>query len=216
MQQHDSNLRPSVRKFETGDIPGTAAADTTVSPPNKPTPGSGETFAAKLLRVAGRLTPSLPPSPDTRNRGDVHQENLPRWPAPNVRGVSPAPSRPNVRGVYAPIAGELMQEALAGVRRHVPAVLSPHFETLYSAWLAELLAGVPVLAARPAQRFLHLRIRAGLRVAILPGGLHALAGLFRAKAFAQGILRENPRYTGRPPYPRFILADGGKHEPREP
>jgi hypothetical protein len=95
-------------------------------------------------------------------------------------------------------------------------VLSPHFETLYSAWLAELLAGVPVLAARPAQRFLHLRIRAGLRVAILPGGLHALAGLFRAKAFAQGILRANPRYTGRPPYPRFILADGGKHEPREP
>ena len=216
MQTHDSNLRPSVRKFETGDIPGTAAADTTVSPPNKPTPGSGETFAAKLLRVAGRLTPSLPPSPNTRNRGDVHQENLPRWPAPNVRGVSPAPSRPNVRGVYAPIAGELMQEALAGVRRHVPAVLSPHFETLYSAWLAELLAGVPVLAARPAQRFLHLRIRAGLRVAILPGGLHALAGLFRAKAFAQGILRANPRYTGRPPYPRFILADGGKHEPREP
>ena len=216
MQTHDSNLRPSVRKFETGDIPGTAAADTTVSTPNTPTLGSGETFAAKLLRVAGRLTPSLPPSPDTRNRGDVHQENLPRWPAPNVRGVSPAPSRPNVRGVYAPIAGELMQEALAGVRRHVPAVLSPHFETLYSAWLAELLAGVPVLAARPAQRFLHLRIRTGLRVAILPGGLHALAGLFRAKAFAQGILRANPRYTGRPPYPRFILADGGKHEPREP
>ena len=28
--------------------------------------------------------------------------------------------------------------------------------------------------------------------------------------------RQNPRYTGRPPYPRFILADGGKHEPREP
>ncbi|QTR55465.1 hypothetical protein [Thiothrix unzii] len=135
---------------------------------------------------------------------------------PQCTGVSPAPSRPNVRGVYAPIAGELMQEALTGVRRHVPAVLSPHFETLYSAWLAELLAGVPVLAARPAQRFLHLRIRAGLRVAILPGGLHALAGLFRAKAFAQGILRANPRYTGRPPYPRFILADGGKHEPREP
>ena len=33
MQQHDSNLRPSVRKFETDDIPGTAAADTTVSTP---------------------------------------------------------------------------------------------------------------------------------------------------------------------------------------
>jgi hypothetical protein len=107
MQTHDSNVRPSVRKFETDDIPGTAAADTTVSTPNKPTPGSGETFAAKLLRVAGRLTPSLPPSPDTRNRGDVHQENLPRWPAPNVRGVSPAPSRPNVRGYPQPLAAPM-------------------------------------------------------------------------------------------------------------
>ena len=213
MQTHDSNLRPSVRKFETGDIPGAAAADTTVSTPNKPAPGSGETFAAKLLRAAGRLAPSLPRSPDV-------PQNTPRTLGHgnlgDVRGTPSTPTPSDVRGVYAPIAGELVQEAWAGVSRHVPAALSPHVETLYRAWLAELLAGVPVLAARPAQRFLHLRIRAGLRVAILPGGLHALAALFRAKAFAQGILRANPRYTGRPPYPRFILAGGGKHEPREP
>ena len=213
MQQHDSNLRPSVRKFETDDIPGATGLDIIISTINKPTPGSGEIFAAKLLRAAGRLAPSLPHSPDT-------PQNTPRTLGcgnlGNVRGTPSTPTPPDVRGVYAPIAGELVQEAWAGVSRHVPAVLSPHIETLYCAWLAELLAGVPVLAARPAQRFLHLRIRAGLRVAILPGGLHALAGLFRARAFAQGILRANPRYTGRPPYPRFILAGGGKHEPREP
>lgn len=184
-------------------------------PPNKPTPGSGETFAAKLLRAAGRLAPSLPLPPIPETRGTYIRKTFPDG-LPPMYGGHPQPLAAPMYGVYAPIAGELVQEAWAGVSRHVPAVLAPHFEPLYSAWLAELLAGVPVLAARPAQRFLHLRIRAELRVAILPGGLHALAGLFRAKAFAQGILRANPRYTGRPPYPRFILADGGKHEPREP
>ena len=105
MQQHDSNLRPSVRKFETGDIPGTAAADTTVSPPNKPTPGSGETFAAKLLRVAGRLTPSLPPSPDTRNRGDVHRKTFPDGLPPMYGGYPQPLAAPMYGGCMRPLRG---------------------------------------------------------------------------------------------------------------
>ena len=67
MQQHDSNLRPSVRKFETGDIPGTAAADTTVSPPTsqhraavKPSPPSSCGWRAGLPHPS-----PLPPIPET-------------------------------------------------------------------------------------------------------------------------------------------------------
>jgi len=51
MQQHDSNLRPSVREHFT-DNPGTAPVDTTVSIPNHPAPANAlQAIGGFLARI---------------------------------------------------------------------------------------------------------------------------------------------------------------------
>lgn len=141
---------------------------------------------------------------------NVRGKSSPSTP-PNVRDTQTTPTASNVREQSKPqklTLEAVMLSAIQRVKEQAPLTLQPNTRALYEAWRGELLAGKKVLTARGGTRYLHRKIRQEMKTDITASGLDALLSLFRAYAFKEGIIFQNPRYTGKPPYARFLLVGG--------
>lgn len=98
--------------------------------------------------------------------------------------------------------------AIEKMKIHTTETLQTYTQELYENWIGELAAGGQVLTARGGKRYLHKKIRIEKREIITASGLDALIYLFQIFAFRDGLLKLNPRYTGKAPYPRFIRVWG--------
>ena len=173
-----------------------------------------------LAYLREKLGEALPHSPEntktpprTLGRGvlnNVRGANPPATPT-NVRGTTHTPTPSNVQGQSKPqklTLETVILSAIQRVKEQAPPALQPHTRALYEAWRGELLAGQKVLTARGGTRYLHRKIRQEMKTDITASGLDALLALFRAYAFKEKIIFQNPRYTGKPPYARFLLVGG--------
>lgn len=162
-----------------------------------------------LAYLRGKVSP-LPPSSE---RGKEAPPHIPESPPRNVRGASsdpaPTPKAQNVRGSPAPRLDDVLLVAIGRVKAHLPDHLHPLTRGLYDEWKASLFLGQKVLTARGGRRFLHDRIRQTMGEEITASAIDSLLSLFRAYLFKEGYLIPNPKYTGKPPFPRFILRIKG-------
>ena len=149
---------------------------------------------------------------DTLPHSSAGTENTPRTlgrgTLGNVRGTSSTQTPLNVRGGRKPTIEDVLLVAIGRVKTHTTPNIHHHTQALYEAWRVELISGGQVLTARGGTRFLHRKIRQEMRETITAGGLDALLALFRAYAFRDGLIKPNPRYTGKAPYPRFLRIGG--------
>lgn len=141
---------------------------------------------------------------------------LGRGSSENVRGASSTPTPSDVRGGEGKPSTKqhkitleaVLLSAIGQVKARTPHTLHHQTQAIYEDWKGELLAGGQVLTARGGTRYLHQKIRMEKREAITATGLDALLSLCRAFAFRDGLIKPNPRYTGKAPYPRFIRVGG--------
>lgn len=122
-----------------------------------------------------------------------------------------AAAQPVPQATPSPTAGESRGDTphiTPHIRGGISSELTPHIPGLYRAWVADLLAGRDVLAIRAARLWLHQRVRMQRRVEISASSVDYLVKAFRRKAFQQGYLLLNPRYTGRAPHPQYVRAGG--------
>ena len=86
--------------------------------------------------------------------------------------------------------------------------ITPHIPGLYRSWLSDLLSGRDLLPVRAGRSWVHRRVRLGLRFDISASAVDSLLQDFKRKACDEGYLLLNPSYTGRAPFPRYILSGG--------
>lgn len=144
---------------------------------------SGASFAARLLKFAGNGKPSPAPLPTPQKPTPAHSKP-PITPTP--QNVQVATTRPAPRNVQV-----------------LPESMKQHAPVIYPAWLRALESGQPVLTKRGGRRFLYCYFTKGGKPHA--GDIDALLELFRVAAFKRGVIRENTKYTGSPPYPRYVL-----------
>lgn len=162
-----------------------------------------------LAYLRGKVSP-LPPSSERGKEAPPHILSLGGWcwitrsPPHIARGAFW-----NVRGSPAPRLDDVLLVAIGRVKAHLPDHLHPLTRGLYDEWKASLFIGENVLTARGGRRFLHDRIRQTMGEEITASAIDSLLSLFRAYLFKEGYLIPNPRYTGKPPFPRFILRIKG-------
>ena len=144
---------------------------------------SGADFAARLLKFAANRTPSPAPLPTAQDRPPALTKTPP---TPTPKNVQVSPARPAARNVQV-----------------LPESMKQHAAKIYPAWLQALESGHPVLTKRGGRRFLYRHFIKGDKPRA--GDIDALLELFRVAALRRGVVRENPKYTGRPPHPRYVL-----------
>ena len=95
---------------------------------------------------------------------------------------------------------------------HIPGSFSdsitPHIPGLYRSWISDLLSGIDLLPVRSGRLWVHRRVRLGLRFDISASAVDSLLNDFKLKACEEGYLLGNPSYTGRAPFPRYLLSGG--------
>ena len=126
--------------------------------------------------------------------GDVHSPDT--YIKTNVRVHSPA----NVRGNSELLAA--MKDAQGKIE---PDTLKEAYG-LYDQWKAALLAGEKVLAARGGRAFITSHLCQARKKTITPSGMDALLNLWRKRAGREGVIVANPKYTGNPPHPEYLLV----------
>lgn len=77
---------------------------------------------------------------------------------------------------------------------------------MYELWKAALLNQEPVLSARGGRDFINRQLCQARKKTITPAGMDALLVVWRKRAAREGLLTPNPRYTGKPPHPEYLLA----------
>lgn len=147
---------------------------------------SGASFAARLLKFAGKGKPSPAPLPTPPKHAPVHQKAEARAMPQNVQVVNPASIK---RNVHTPI----------------PDHLKAHSDGLYSGW-ASTLRNQKALSRRAGIRFIqHGLVRRGVTHRQDITHIEAMLEVFQELAVRRGAILQNPEYTGRPPYPRYVL-----------
>lgn len=77
---------------------------------------------------------------------------------------------------------------------------------LYEVWKAALLAGEPVLSARGGRAFINVKLCQARKKTITPAGMDALLAIWKKRGAREGTLMPNPKYTGKPPHPEYLIA----------
>ena len=125
---------------------------------------------------------------------DVHSPDT--YIQTDVRAHSPA----NVRGNSELLAA--MKDAQGKIE---PDTLKEAYG-LYDQWKVALLAGEKVLAARGGRAFITRHLCQARKKTITPSGMDALLNLWRKRAGREGVIVANPKYTGNPPHPEYLLV----------
>ena len=135
--------------------------------------------------------------------------------AANVR-VHPEPTdiAANVR-VHTPLdvrahpnkeADQAFLEALKDAQGKIDTDMLKEVFSVYEFWKAALLNQEPVLSARGGRDFINRQLCQARKKTITPAGMDALLVVWRKRAAREGLLTPNPRYTGKPPHPEYLLA----------
>ena len=144
-------------------------------------------------------TPLTTPT-DIANNVRVHPE--PTDIAANVRVHTPL----DVRAHPNKEADQAFLEALKDAQGKIdPDMLKEAF-SVYELWKAALLNQEPVLSARGGRDFINRQLCQARKKTITPAGMDALLVVWRKRAAREGLLTPNPRYTGKPPHPEYLLA----------
>ncbi|MEZ5452328.1 MAG: hypothetical protein R3E93_05840 [Thiothrix sp.] len=77
---------------------------------------------------------------------------------------------------------------------------------LYEQWKAEVLAGNTKLTTRDGRSFISAHLCRGKKRTITPDGMNALLEVWQVRAVKEAALVLNPKYTGKPPFPKYLLA----------
>jgi hypothetical protein len=77
---------------------------------------------------------------------------------------------------------------------------------MYQQWADDVRSKQPVLSARGGKQFINRHLCQQRKKTITPGGMDALLTVWRKRAHREGLLKQNPKYTGRPPHPEYLLA----------
>jgi hypothetical protein len=77
---------------------------------------------------------------------------------------------------------------------------------LYEQWKAAILSGDTKLTTRDGRSFVNAHLCQGKKRTITPEGMNALIVIWQARAAKEGVLLLNPKYTGKPPFPKYLLA----------
>ncbi len=76
---------------------------------------------------------------------------------------------------------------------------------LYQQWADAVKDKQAVLSARGGRKFINLYLCQARKKTITPGGMDALLTVWRKRAHREGLLKPNPKYTGKPPHPEYLL-----------
>ena len=138
---------------------------------------------------------------------------------PHCSGVSKqtprtfqTPKSENVRGVKQLPFETRLSNAFEDVQNLTPSNVRGELQALYLSWKTAFLGGFRVHTARGGARFLHQEIRIKRRYFVSVSGLDALVDLFCLLALQDGLIKKNPRYTGFPPYPKYLRVLGVNHD----
>lgn len=77
---------------------------------------------------------------------------------------------------------------------------------LYEQWKAAIMAGTTKLTTRAGRSFINAHLCQGKKRTITPDGMNALLAVWQARAAKEALLTLNPKYTGKPPFPKYLLA----------
>ncbi|WP_287600606.1 hypothetical protein [Thiothrix sp.] len=77
---------------------------------------------------------------------------------------------------------------------------------LYPVWKASIIAGDTKLTTRDCRSFVNAHLCQGKKRTMTPDSMNALIAIWQARAVKEGVLLSNPRYTGKPPHPKYLLA----------
>ena len=77
---------------------------------------------------------------------------------------------------------------------------------LYPKWKAAIIAGDTKLTTRDCRAFVNSNLCQGKKRTITPDSMNALVAIWQARALKEHILMLNPKYTGKPPHPKYLLT----------
>ncbi|MFZ1567601.1 MAG: hypothetical protein WAT29_02175 [Thiolinea sp.] len=103
-------------------------------------------------------------------------------------------------------ADQALLEALKDAQGKMDADTLKEAFGAYDLWKAALLNQEPVLSARGGRDFINRQLCQARKKTITPAGMDALLVVWRKRAAREGLLTPNPRYTGKPPHPEYLLA----------
>ena len=111
----------------------------------------------------------------------------------------------NVRA-HSPDHEKALLDAMKDAQGKIEADILKEGYGLYEQWKAAALAGESVLSARGGRAFVNANLCQGKKRTITPDGMDALITIWQARATKEGVLTLNPKYTGKPPFPKYLLA----------
>ncbi|MBO0612963.1 hypothetical protein [Thiothrix fructosivorans] len=152
---------------------------------------------AILERVAGKIIP-------TNER--AHSSNEQIIGERNERTASDDTLIPTNERAHSFDAEKELLEAMKDAQGKVDADILKEGYGLYEQWKAAIVAREAKLTTRDGRSFVNAHLCQGKKRTITPEGMNALIVIWQARAAKEGVLLLNPKYTGKPPFPKYLLA----------
>lgn len=107
---------------------------------------------------------------------------------------------------HSSIADKELLEAMKDAKGKIEPELLKEGYGLYPKWKAAIIAGDTKLTTRDCRAFVNSNLCQGKKRTITPDSMNALVAIWQARALKEHILMLNPKYTGKPPHPKYLLA----------
>ncbi|UOG93649.1 MAG: hypothetical protein L3K52_07955 [Candidatus Thiothrix sulfatifontis] len=178
-----------------------------------------------LLKVVGKIAKATPATNerahsaneqiiDARNeRGANQHAHSPtfiptneRAHSGNERTASNEPVHSTNERAHSYDAEKELLEAMKDAQGKIEADILKEGYGLYEQWKAAILSGETKLTTRDGRSFVNAHLCQGKKRTITPEGMNALIVIWQARAAKEGVLLLNPRYTGKPPFTKYLLA----------
>ncbi|MBO0611777.1 hypothetical protein [Thiothrix fructosivorans] len=124
----------------------------------------------------------------------------------NERTVCNEPTHSTNERAHSHDAEKELLEAMKDAQSKIEADILKEGYGLYEQWKAAILSGETKLTTRDGRSFVNAHLCQGKKRTITPEGMNALIVIWQARAAKEGVLLLNPRYTGKPPFPKYLLA----------
>lgn len=124
----------------------------------------------------------------------------------NERTASNEPVHSANERAHSHDAEKELLEAMKDAQGKIEADILKDGYGLYEQWKAAILAGETKLTTRDGRSFVNAHLCQGKKRTITPEGMNALIVIWQARAAKEGVLLLNPKYTGKPPFPKYLLA----------
>ena len=113
---------------------------------------------------------------------------------------------PSNERAHSNLADKELLEAMKDAQGKIEPELLKEGYGLYPKWKAAIIAGDTKLTTRDCRAFVNSNLCQGKKRTITPDSMNALVAIWQARALKEHILMLNPKYTGKPPHPKYLLA----------